>query len=692
MTWIDWMVVAIPFLVVLGIGFITQYYTRGVDDFLAGGRGAGRYLLSICEGAAGLGLISIIGQMEMYYNSGYALDFWNQMVIFTGFVLALTGFIGYRYRETRCVTMAEFFEKRYSRGFRIFVGILAFTSGVVNYALFPAVGGRFLVYYCNLPTYFQVCGMSINTYGFVMAVFLIFALIIVTGGGQMTTMVTDCCQGIFGYFGYTAIVIAILCFFSFVDIEEAILSRPEGMSYFNPFNIDKLAKFNILFVFISIFAAVYSRNAWLGSQGYMCAAKNPHEQKMAGLLGTWRTGFVNIMLVLIVIGTYTYMNASAHSAGAEEVNAHLVERITSETVGGLEQTAITIRKQMLVPIALKSFLPVGLVGVFCAIAIFLMVSTDTTYLHSWGTILVQDVVLPIYNKPISQKMNILLLRIAIVLIAIFAWVFSFYFNQSDFILLFFALTGTVYLGGAGACIIGGLYWKKGTTAGAFTAMLLGAVWGVGGFFLTAKWEGLVYPFLHKHAPVFLENLRLFLMKAGEKLPFVNWNVSEDVFYREFPISGQEIYFLGMISALLGYVLISYLTHKNDFDLEKMLNRGKYNIEHVEVKQAPKSKKAIILDRLVSISPEYTKGDKILAWSVLIWTLFNLLVIFVQLICNLCFGVWSEKTWFNIWKYYNLPLGLLVGAVTTVWFTCGCTRDLYRLLKELKENYKKSQKE
>jgi SSS family solute:Na+ symporter len=99
-----------------------------------------------------------------------------------------------------------------------------------------------------------------------------------------------------------------------------------------------------------------------------------------------------------------------------------------------------------------------------------------------------------------------------------------------------------------------------------------------------------------------------------------------------------------------------------------------------------------LARLVSISPEYTKGDKILAWSVLIWTLFNLLVIFVQLICNLCFGVWSEKTWFNIWKYYNLPLGLLVGAVTTVWFTCGCTRDLYRLLKELKENYKKSQKE
>ena len=197
----------------------------------------------------------------------------------------------------------------------------------------------------------------------------------------------------------------------------------------------------------------------------MCAAKNPHEQKMAGLLGTWRSGFVSIMLILIVIGVYTYMNASSYTEGAEAVNAHLANRISSETVGGLEQTAITIRNQMRVPIALKSFLPIGLVGAFCAIAVFLMVSTDTTYLHSWGTILVQDVALPIYKKPISQKTNILLLRIAIVLIAIFAWVFSFYFNQSDFIQLFCILTGTIYLGGAGSCIIGGLYGKKGTTAG-----------------------------------------------------------------------------------------------------------------------------------------------------------------------------------------------------------------------------------
>ena len=33
----------------------------------------------------------------------------------------------------------------------------------------------------------------------------------------------------------------------------------------------------------------------------------------------------------------------------------------------------------------------------------------------------------------------------------------------------------VYVGGAGAAIIGGLYWKKGTTAGATSALFTGSV-------------------------------------------------------------------------------------------------------------------------------------------------------------------------------------------------------------------------
>ena len=56
------------------------------------------------------------------------------------------------------------------------------------------------------------------------------------------------------------------------------------------------------------------------------------------------------------------------------------------------------------------------------------------------------------------------LRVAIFGVCLFIFLFSLLFSQQQDILMFFALTGTIYLGWAGSAIIGGLYWKRGTTA------------------------------------------------------------------------------------------------------------------------------------------------------------------------------------------------------------------------------------
>lgn len=699
MSWIDWTIMILPLLAVLAIGAMAQRYTRSVADFLAAGRQAGRYLLSVADGAAAFGLITIIGQFEMNYNAGFALNFWNAFGSVVILAMTLTGFVTYRYRETRVLTMAQFFEMRYSRKFRIFAGSLAFISGIFNYALFPAVGARFFIYFCQLPDYFQIGSLSINTFGFIMAAFLSIALVIVLAGGQVTTMVTDCCQGIFSYIGYAVIVFVILYLFDFSDIHDAVLSRPEGKSFFNPFNIGKLESFNLLFIAIAVFAGVYNRNAWLGSQGYMCAAANPHEQKMAGILGTWRSGFIMTMLMLLVIGAYTYMNVPSYSAQASAVTQELTSRITPESVGGLEQTAHTIRNQMLVPVTMRHFLPTGVMGIFCALTLFLMVSTDTTYMHSWGTILVQDIIQPIRKKPFTPKTQLLLLRCSIAGIAIFAWIFSFWFGQVTYILQFCALTGTIYLGGAGSCIIGGLYWKKGTTAGAYTAMLVGLTFGVCGFLISSYWESTFYPLLNASSPELLESWRVALGELGQMLPFVNWSVEPEVFKRQFPISGQEIYLLGMLSAIASYIIVSKLTCRKDFNLDKMLHRGKYNMEHfvdndsaVIAVEEKSPKKKFHWRSLVGITAEYSRGDKILAWAVFGWTMFNISMLLVQLVLNLGFGIWSEETWFKFWCYYTLPLALLVGIVTTIWFTWGSCRDLFRLFRSMRNNYKQNSQE
>lgn len=716
MMWLDWLIVAIPLVAIVIIGFMAEHYVRNVSDFLAGGRQAGRYLLTVCDGTAGMGLISVVGLFEQKYRAGYGLDFWGNLSMLVSLAMTLTGFVSYRFRETRAMTMPEFFQMRYSRGFRILAGILAFVSGLINYALFPAVGGRFMIYYCGLPFQVHCLGVTISTYGLVMAVALIVALAIVLAGGQLTTMVTDCCQGIFAYFGYAVITWTLLYIFSANDMVEAVMTRPEGESFFNPFNVGHLSSFNIFFIIIGMISAVYARNAWLGSQAYQASASSPHEQKMAGVLGAWRGGFLNISLMLLVIGAFTYMNSKRWEPQKLQVEQELairsaedfhVDQLAAEVaqfeVGTAEyamasnalvtaqNSARTISTQMLVPVALRHILPIGVTGIFVALMIFLMVSTDTTYLHSWGTIFIQDVVLPIRNKPIKAATQMRLLRYSIIFIGVFAWFFSYYFQQGDFILQFFAMTGTIFLGGAGACIIGGLYWKKGTTAGAYVAMSVGLFFAILGFFMNQQWATLVYPWLHNAHPEGLEAFRHALEAIGNAVPIVQWETAPEIFANKFPITGQEVYFIGIVCAIVGYVVVSFCTCRKEFNLDKMLHRGEYNLEHFVASSADKSveKKGFNWNKLAGITAEYSRGDRILAWSIVIWTTYGFLFFLVELFWNLVPAWrWSEMTWVKVFLYYTLPLNLLVGIVTTIWFTWGSSRDLYRLFHALRENYKK----
>jgi len=88
-------------LVVGFVCFKTQKHVLAVADFLVGGRVAGRYLLTVATGAAEVGLISVVGFYEVFYVSGYAFSFWAGITGVVTLFVTLTGFLIYRYRETR---------------------------------------------------------------------------------------------------------------------------------------------------------------------------------------------------------------------------------------------------------------------------------------------------------------------------------------------------------------------------------------------------------------------------------------------------------------------------------------------------------------------------------------------------------------------------------------------------------------
>src|SRR5688572_27827202 len=125
MSFLDWLIVLVPSAIVALIAQRASRYVSGTSDFLTAGRAGGRFLVSCADGVAGMGLITAVGLFEVFYNSGFGVNWWGQLQapIFT--FIALFGFIAYRYRQTRAMTMAQFFEMRYSRKFRIFMGITA---------------------------------------------------------------------------------------------------------------------------------------------------------------------------------------------------------------------------------------------------------------------------------------------------------------------------------------------------------------------------------------------------------------------------------------------------------------------------------------------------------------------------------------------------------------------------------------
>ena len=151
MTWIDWSIVVGLIVFITYTAVTTKKRTKSVADFLAANRCAGRYLLGIAHHTSRMGAVSVIAGFEVFMRSGFTQYFWGHVAIPIGILVTLSGFVVYRYRATRAMTLGQFFEMRYSRRFRIFAGILAWFSGIIGFGLLPSVGARFFINFCGSP-------------------------------------------------------------------------------------------------------------------------------------------------------------------------------------------------------------------------------------------------------------------------------------------------------------------------------------------------------------------------------------------------------------------------------------------------------------------------------------------------------------------------------------------------------------
>lgn len=288
MTHIDWSIVLGMLTVMVAGMILSKRHMSSVADFLTAGRTAGHYLVSVSGGVAALGAITFVAQFKFYYQSGFCMNWWK-LVEHLGIILvAVSGWVVYRFRETRAMTLAQYLEMRYSRNFRIFTGFIIFLAGIINFGIFPAVGARFFLHFCGLPQTLPIFGMDVSTFALCMVFLLVVSVYFVFAGGQVAVLVTDFIQGIF--ISMVLIVIGLFFFklFSYDQIFSALQTAPENASMLNPFKTGETQHFNFLYFVILILGYFYGPMSWQGSQGMYTSAKDAHESKMGQVLGYWR--------------------------------------------------------------------------------------------------------------------------------------------------------------------------------------------------------------------------------------------------------------------------------------------------------------------------------------------------------------------------------------------------------------------
>jgi len=730
MHWIDWVITIVPVAIVVWLAVYSRKYVRGVVDFLAAGRVAGRYVLFAGDLTAGLSVISFVALVESKYQVGYALSFWEYLMVPLWVILGLTGYCIYRFRETRALSIGQFLELRYNRALRIVASAIRTISEMLSNAIGPAVAANFFIYFLGLPHKIMIFGVNMPTFGIVVALSLTLCMVVLWPGGRISLLISDAFQGLMCYPIFVILAGYIFLHFGWGDtIGPVMMDRVDGQSFINPFDIEKLRDFNIVALGVFIFGSILNRASWIGNDN-SSSGRNPHEQKMSGILGTWRNLFTTLMMLLMAVMIIALMTHSKFADQAHKIRHQLTERVAEEsvadpalreqlntnmakipvtrhqigvdeplsqesnldtpyletvqeTIGGTPEGNLEVQKfntlyrQMMLPIALRNILPMGLLGLFCLLMVMLLISTDDTRVFNASSTIVQDLIVPFLKKPPTPKQHILMLRLASLAVCLLFFFVSLFFVHLDYIMMFITIMGALWLGGAGPIMIFGLYSRFGNTVGAFGALIFGSGFSLAGLLFQRNWAATIYPWLESkgwHVSVghFLERV------SGPLHPYVVWEMDPV----KFPINSYELYFMAMVSGILAYVIGSLLTQRKLFNLDRLLHRGKYDVAN-EYKAPFKWTLRNAFQKIIGITPEYTRGDKFIAWTV-----FSYAIIYKFGICFVGVLIWNALTPWPIdwWSKYFFITSLLVmagiGLVSTFWFFIGGIIDMRKLFRDL----------
>lgn len=468
---IDWIIVSVYICIPVVIGVIVKKYIRQLSDFILAGRSLKLFIAIATLTGTELGLVTVMYNSELGFKHGFSA--FHVGIIETVCILAigLTGFIVYKLRQLRIMTIPEFYGMRFGRNVRIVGGIILALGGILNMGLFLQAGARFMM---GVTGYSNPAGLKLF-----MSAMLIMVLIYTVMGGMVSVVLNDFMQ-----FTVLSIGMLIGSYYAIAKIGwDNLFKAPntvDNISWFNP--VAEGSDFGTIYVIFMVVLTFSAGALWQSGTLRALSAKTP---KIAKQLYAWSSiSYLARRVIPMLWGICAFIFVSQ----------------TPKLLSAF-QGPDALNSQFGMPIFIAKVLPSGLLGLIAAGMFAAFMSTHDSYLLSWSSVITQDIVAPIKKDKLSDKTRLLITRISIVCIGLFLLMWGLWFEAPVSLWNYMAVTGTIYLAGAFTVVVAGLYWKKASTTGATIALYAGliAILGIGPwtrgdnvpFYLTDKFIGLM---------------------------------------------------------------------------------------------------------------------------------------------------------------------------------------------------------
>src|SRR3712207_2746755 len=127
------------------------------------------------------------------------------------------------------------------------------------------------------------------------------------------------------------------------------------------------------------------------------------------------------------------------------------------------------------PKMLAKVLPTGLIGILLAAMLAADMSTDSSYLLGWASVIYNDILVLIHKNSWEQKKAILVNRVLVAAIGIFLLIYGLWYPLKSDLWVYMTLTATIYSVSVSTLLIAACYWKKANSWGAYAAIICGAI-------------------------------------------------------------------------------------------------------------------------------------------------------------------------------------------------------------------------